>query len=321
MPVKTLDALLKEHDKYVSFADEPKERHYFPSGILALNYIMADNGGRGIPGGSLVQLIGEPKSGKSTLSLDFIAQAQRSGIKEVKLEDRSVNALYLDFEHSFDPLYAELLGVDLTKLLVITPFYAEEGFDLAEAFVMKGIQVVVVDSMGMLIPKDEEDKSHEDAPKVSSEAKPLGRFIKRINALADIHNAVIFFINHYRANISAMARSEKKAYGAWLARYGWKLTIQVRRTGTEVDRAKVEAFIEKTKLGVEGRKTNFEIVFGHGIDFDNHILTLGLGYGMIQKKHTWYSYGDYKSQGLTNVGDFYPMDEIREKVIAALQGE
>src|SRR6185503_7223772 len=152
MPVKTLDALLKEHDKYVSFADEPKERHYFPSGILALNYIMADNGGRGIPGGSLVQLIGEPKSGKSTLSLDFIAQAQRSGIKEVKLEDRSVNALYLDFEHSFDPLYAELLGVDLTKLLVITPFYAEEGFDLAEAFVMKGIQVVVVDSMGMLIP-------------------------------------------------------------------------------------------------------------------------------------------------------------------------
>jgi recombination protein RecA len=323
MPVKTLDTILKQYDEYIAFADEPRERHYFPSGILALNYIIDDNNpGKGIPGGSIVQLLGEAKNGKSTLSLDYIAQAQKTGIVELKIGGRAINAAIIDFEHSFDPNYAVLIGVDISKLLVVTPKYAEEGFDIAEALVNNGLQMIVIDSVGMLVTQSEEDKSNDDSEKVGSEAKALGRFLKRINALADLADALIIVINQYRANLSSAPHApDKKPYGARQLQYIAKATIKVARISNKDGKTEIEFFIEKTKMGAEGRKGKFSLIFGQGIDYDQHILTLANAYGMIQKKSSWYSYGDYKSQGLDNAGDNFPMDEIREKVIAALQGE
>lgn len=320
MAKNSLVSLIKDYEEYILFADQPRERYHFRSGILALNYIIANNGGLGIPGGTIVQLLGEAKHGKSTLSLDFIAQAQKTALKEVQIPIgkvvRTINAAILDFEHSFDPVYAESLGVDITKLLVLTPVYAEDGFNIAEALLEEGLQVLVIDSVGMLVSASEEDKGYDDNEKIGSEAKVLGRFLKRANALADVGNALIIVINHYRANLSPMARSDKKPYGARILQYAVKATIKVTRVSTKGDRAEVEAFIEKTKFGPEGLKASFNIVFGKGIDYAQHILTLAIGYGIIEKRGAWYYYRDYKAQGMDQATEIMPIDIIQQDIVS-----
>jgi recombination protein RecA len=127
----TLSKTLKDYKDSIRIASTEVTHHRFETGLIGLNAALGIDGY--IPGGSIIQLIGEPKHGKSTLSLDMIATAQRSGIKDIEIQDgkntRAVNALYLDFEHSFDPVYAKYIGVDTDKLLVVEARYGEEAFD------------------------------------------------------------------------------------------------------------------------------------------------------------------------------------------------
>lgn len=319
MGKSSLASVLKDSNKYISFADTERNRHHFPSGVLALNHIIADNDGKGIPGGTILQLLGEAKHGKSTLSLDFIAQAQKTDLLEIEIpngknQSRMINAALLDFEHSFDPVYAKMIGVDLSKLLVVSPVYAEEGFNIAEALLSEGLQLLVIDSIGMLVSETEEDKTFQDAEKIGVEAKVLGRFLKRANALIDLTDGLIIVINHYRANLSPMARSDKKPYGARILQYAVKATIKVTRTQTKDGKGETDVLIEKTKFGPEALHTRFSIVFGKGIDYKNHILTLSAECGIVQKSGSWYTYKDLKAQGLDSAADIFPIDEIQVKV-------
>lgn len=313
MPSKTLTTILKENRDIIRTADTEVYHHKFTTGILALNRAISTDGY--IPGGSVVQLIGEPKNGKSTLATDMVAQAQRSGIKDIEIPDgkktKVVNALWLDFEHSFDPVYAARLGIDLDKLLIVEARWGEEAFDIAEAFLAEGIQCVVVDSVPMFEPQSEEDKSFRDSAKVSSSAEPLTRILRRMLHLTHAADALLILINQYRANISSLSRKEKKAYGARVIQYIARVTIELVRTSNGNNSATVTATVEKTKLGPEKRQVAFDIIYGEGIDYAGHILDLAIEAGIVKKDGAWYYYGDISAHGKDKAKALFPIDTIR----------
>ncbi len=317
MANKSAAGYWKEYEKYLGIGSEPAQPTYFPSGITALNYVISAEGG--IPGGSIIELLGENGHGKSTLALDLLAQAQKKGLKDINVGGRIINAVILDFERSFDPDYAEIFGIDTDKVLVVRTKFAEDSFNIAEALILEGIQFVLVDSIGMLVSKEEADKDFNDPEKLAAEAKALGRFVKHANAYMD-ENTLVVLINHYRANISPMARTDKKAYGARIVQYAVKLILTLRRTSQDNGRDTIEVFVEKNKLGGRrGIKVEFQIVSTEGIDYAQHLLDLAEEFGIIEKRGAWYYYPGYtnpkyKAQGSAKAKVELPMDIIKDEV-------
>jgi len=287
-----LSKLLQQNRDTMRFADEEVEHHQFRTGLIGLNHVIGINGY--IPGGSIIQLIGEPKHGKSTLAADMVAQAQKSGVREIEIpynkKSRTVNAVWLDFEHSFDPDYASKIGIDVTKLLVLETRYGEEAFALVEALLAEGLQMVVVDSVSMFDPKSEEDKTLSDPEKMSAIANPLTRILRRMLHLVAAADALMILINQYRANISTMSRKEKKPFGARAIQYVVKVTIELVRVKNEQNKADVVATVEKTKLGAEGRQVPFQMQYGQGINYKHHVLTLAEEYGIIERAGARYTF-------------------------------
>lgn len=313
MTSKSAAAYWKEYEEYLGLGSELPEPKRFPSGLVAIHYALSAGGG--IPGGSIIQLLGEPGHGKSTLSMDLLAQAQKSGLREVNIDGRIVNAAILDFERSFDPDYAELFGVDVSKVLHIETKFAEDSFNIAEAALLEGLQFFIVDSIGVLVSKDEMDKDHNDAEKLGVEAKALGRFMKHVNAFMD-RNTLVVVINQYRSNISKMGNApDKKAYGARIMQYVTKLTLELRRIKQDGDRDHIEVFVQKNKLGGrKGIKLEFQIVSTEGIDYNQHLLDLAEEFGIVSKRGAWYYYGDQKAQGSDKAKKELPMDIIKDEI-------
>ncbi len=314
--MKSAAAYWKEYEDHLKV--DVDDKHYFPIGITALHHVSSANGG--IPGGSIIQLLGENGHGKSTLSMDLLANAQKSGLREVNINGRDINAIVLDFERSFDDDYAELFGVDVDKVWVIRTKFAEDSFNLAESALLSGIQFFLVDSIGMLVSKEEADKDHNDSEKVAAEAKALGRFTKHANAYMD-GKTLIVIINQYRANLKQIGHApEKKAYGARIMGYANKLTWELRKVKSEGERDYIEVFVAKNKLsGRKGIKVAFEIVSTEGIDYKQHDLDLAEEFGIIEKKGAYYYYPSYKNplykgQGKEKAKENLPMDEIKLEV-------
>lgn len=288
----SLSKLLQQNKVNMRIADEEVEHHQFRTGLIGLNHAIGAKGY--IPGGSIVQLIGEPKHGKSTLAADIVAQAQKSNVREIEIpynkKTKMINAVWLDFEHSFDSEYAEKIGVDTSKLLVLETRYGEEAFALVEALLAVGLQVVVVDSIPMFEPKSEEDKPLTDAEKVGASANPLTRIMRRMVHLVAFADALMIIINQYRSNISTMSRKEKKAFGARSVQYAARVTLELVRIKNEDDKAHVVATVEKTKLGAEGRQVHFQMQYGKGINYKQHVLTLAEEYGIIERAGARYTF-------------------------------
>lgn len=317
MPTKGLASVIKEFDDFLRIGDDPLPPHVFPTGLEALNYAISEY--RGIPGGAIIQLLGENGSGKSTLSLDLIKQAQATGLKEVEIKGRKINTVVLDIERSYDPDYADVFGIDSSKVLVVRTHFIEQSFTIAETLLLNGIQLVIVDSIGMMVANDEEDKTFSDNEKMAVEAKSLGRFTKRANAFMN-ERALVVIINHYRANISPVAKTDKKPFGARVVQYANKLTLELRRIKQEEDRDHIEVFISKNKLGgKKGQKVNFEIVSTEGIDYAQHTLNLAKEYLIVDQRGSWLNYGDMKAQGDEKAKDTFPMEEIKARVIKAME--
>jgi recombination protein RecA len=208
-----LTSLWKEYDKYLEPGNKnTADRMRFPSGIIGLDLALGNIDGitRGI-----VQIIGDESVGKTTLALRFLAEAQQTrDLIQVSTPDgNSYNALFMDFEHTYDTDYAAALGVDTSKLLVLEMPYAEQQFNIAEELILAGIQFIIIDSIAMVIPKAEEDKDFDDNVKVAGEAGLIGRALKRMNALAYSSDTLVLMLNQWRSNMSPMARTEKKPYG------------------------------------------------------------------------------------------------------------
>jgi recombination protein RecA len=329
MSTSNIASILVNNMHFFKLASEEYERHLFTSGIIGLPYAIGTPDG--IPGGTLLQLLGEPKHGKSTLALDFIAHAQRSAIKDIEIPltkktTRMINAVYVDFERSFDPVYAATIGVDLDKLLLLKTDWGEQSFDVVNALLVQGIQIVVIDSIPMFIPMSEEGKSIADSEKIASVAHALGKSVKRWIQLADSANALIILVNQYRAEMSQMTRREKKPFGARIVQYAVKVTIELVRIHNEKERATVQATVTKTKFGQEGRITEFDIVFGDGPDYGKHILTLAIEHDIIKQSGAWYSYvalnnKEYRAQGKRDAVKSFPMEEIKQRIIESLGEE
>jgi RecA/RadA recombinase len=322
MAQKSSAAIFKDYEDYLFDADELDAEYYFHTGIIALDTTLSEKGG--IPGGSIIQLLGEPSHGKSTFAYDLIAQAQKRGMKDVVVQGKPYNAVVLDIERSFNRHYAEIIGIDWRKVKIVRTPFAEQSFSIAETFLRAGIQFVLVDSIGMLVAADEEDKDYDDSERVAVEAKALGRFTKRVNAFMGLDTLVVI-INQYRANLKQMGHApEKKAYGARVMQYANKLTIELRRTGSDGDRTHITAFIAKNKLGGRiGINTEFDIVSTEGIDYWQHVLKLAIEYGIVIKRAAYYYYPTFENfthrvQGETKT-DTFPQQEITDKVIAFIK--
>lgn len=320
MAKDTLASIWKEYeDKVTSGNIDQSRRMRFPSGIVGLDLAIGSLEGmtRGI-----VEIVGAEATGKTTLSLQILAQTQRTGkLKEVLAPDgKRYNAVYLDIEHTFDKTYAADLGVDLDKMIVLHMTYAQDHFKMLEHLLVAGIQFVIIDSIPALIPKSEEEKEIDDNQKMADEANVLTRGIKRINALAANADALVIAINQFRANTSAMARTDKKTYGAWALRYFKSVTIELMRVERQDTRMVIEAFVSKNKMGAIGRKIRYEIEHGKGIDVMQHILRIAKEHDIVQEKGKGrWEYQDLKAHGEKKALALFPMQEIQEKVLAALK--
>ncbi len=313
-------ALWKEYEDYLKSGDtDQSNKMRFPTGIPGLDLAMGDMTS------SIVEIVGGEAVGKTTLCFTILAETQRTRkLVEIDTPMGSYNAVYLDFEHSYDNRYAAALGVDTKKLLVLSMTYAQQQFTVLEQLLDAGIQFVIIDSIAVLITQSEEEKTLNDNEKMADEAKVIGRAMKRINALAAAADALVLVINQYRANISTMAHTEKKSYGAWILKYLKKATIELTRIERKDTRMTIQAFVSKNKMGAIGKKIQYEIEHGKGIDIDQHILMLADFYDITEKSGTWWYYptkqdAQYKGQGEQNAIKNFPMLEIKEKVLQVMK--
>lgn len=290
--------------------------YFFPSSIKSLNRALGHS--EGIRGGTIMQLLAQPGHGKTTLALDYVAQAQRRGIKEVSVQinkkERQVNALFVDLERTFDSVYAAKIGVDLDKILVYRPDYAEQGLPVIEHLLENGIQIVVFDSVPALITKDEFDKEIDDPARMAGSANLLSRWILRLLGLVDNANALFIFINQYRANISTMARSEKKPYGPYALRYFSRITLELAKIRTEEEKLHIQVTVAKNKQGGGNHKCEYVMLNGKGLGPEYDVLSLALEYDIIQKAGAWYEYKGQKAQGMDNCVLIYDMKQIALEV-------
>jgi recombination protein RecA len=277
---------------------------------MSLNLAVGDI--RGIKAGRIVQLIGNPSSGKSTLALDLIANAQRQGLQ----------CAYVDFERTFDAGYSETLGVNLDSLRMVKPDFAEQGLEITELLVKEGnIQLVVIDSIPAAVPSSESEKGYNDAEKMAVAAGYITRFCRRVVPIVDNYNAIVLILNQYRANISTLARSESKPYGPRALGYASSLIIELTRVKNEELKTIVQARVTKNKLAPERKMSEFTLVYGTGPEVAVDLLTLAEQYGIVIKRGAWYVYGESKAQGIDNAKNLFPLEEIKAKLLEEVNRE
>jgi recombination protein RecA len=301
-----------------------KNHAYFPSSLVSLNKAIGDL--RGIQGGSLVQLLAEPGHGKTTLALDYIAQAQKTGIKDVTIslsprESTTINAVFVDLERTFDAAYAEKLGVDLAKLAVYKPDFAEQALPVLEHLLEQGLQVIVFDSVPAMITKDEFNKDVDEPARMAGSANLLSRWLVRIIGLVDNADAVVFFINQYRANISPMARSEKKPFGPRALKYYSKIILELVKIKTEDTRSTIQLTVTKNKQSADGARIEYYMRKGSGVSGTLDVFALAVDAGLITKSGSWYEYAGVKAQGVESAAELFNMTEIRTLVEKELANE
>lgn len=308
----------------MSMAGTEREHLWFPSSLPSVNYALGDM--RGIQGGSIVMLLAEPGHGKTTMALDFIAQAQQKGeLKEIEVKidkgTRIINALFVDLERTFDAEYASRIGVDVNKLAVYKPNYAEQALPVIEHLLEQGLQLVVFDSVPAMITKDEFDKDVDEPARMAGSANLLARWLVRLLGLVDNADALFVFINQYRANISPMARSEKKPYGTRALRYFSKIILELVKIKNEDDRSTIQMTVSKNKQAPEGQKVEYLMRKGQGVSAMHDVFACAVDAGLIRKNGSWFEYEGHKAQGADSAIAQFPMAEIRMKVEAELSND
>lgn len=308
----------------MSLGKTREARTYFPSSLPSLNRAIGDM--RGIQGGSLVQLLAEPGHGKTTLALDYLAQAQKQGLKLVPVtlgsrETFEINAVFVDLERTFDPDYAERLGVDLARLAVYKPDFAEQALPVLEHLLEQGLQLVIFDSVPAMITKDEFSKDVDEPARMAGSANLLSRWLIRIIGLVDNADAVVFFINQYRANLSPMARSEKKPFGPRALRYYSKIILELVKIKTEDTRSTIQLTVTKNKQSAEGSRIEYFMKKGNGVSGPLDVFFLAIEFGIVRKSGSWFEYDGVKAQGMESAVETFPMDQIKLDVEKELMNE
>lgn len=290
-----------------------------PTGSISLDYAL---GVGGYPRGRIIEIYGPESSGKTTLALHAIAEAQKTG----------GIAAFIDAEHAFDRFYAQSLGVDITNLLVSQPDNGEQALEIADQLIRSAaIDVVVIDSVAALTPRAELEGDMGDN-RVGLQARLMSQALRKLTATVGKTNTTCIFINQLREKIGIMFGNPETTTGGNALKFYSSVRLDIRKASAIKDGENVLGYLTrvkvvKNKVAPPFRKAEFEITFGQGINRVGEIVDLGVEFGIISKSGSWFSYGGSKlAQGrdaAKNVLADNPelCEEIIEKIQAAMRGE
>ena len=267
------------------------------TGSLSLDLAL---GVGGVPKGRVVEIYGPESSGKTTMSLHIIAEAQKSG----------GTCAFVDAEHALDPVYAEKLGVDTDELLVSQPDTGEQALEITDMLVRSGaVDVVVVDSVAALTPKAEIEGDMGDSH-VGLQARLMSQALRKLTGNIKRSNCIVIFINQIRMKIGVMFGSPETTTGGNALKFYASVRLDIRRIGAikkgdEVVGNETRVKVVKNKVAPPFRQATFEILYGEGISREGEIIELGVAQGLIEKSGAWYSHGGNRiGQGKENVRNF-----------------
>lgn len=257
-----------------------------PTGSIALDIA---TGVGGIPKGKIIEIFGPESSGKTTLALHVIAEAQkRGGI-----------AVFIDAEHALDPKYAQKIGVDLDNLYISQPDYGEQALEIAESLLRSGaVDVIVIDSVAALVPKDELEGEIGEAH-VGKQARLMAQALRKLKSLAHNANAAVIFINQLREKIGVMFGNPETTPGGRALKFFADMRLDVRRIGDAKEGdsrigSRVRVKVVKNKLAPPFREAEFDMIYGEGICKLCDLIDTASELGVIKKSGAWYSYGEIR---------------------------
>ncbi|MCC6063558.1 MAG: recombinase RecA [Thermocrinis sp.] len=257
-----------------------------PTGSLALDIA---TGVGGIPKGKIIEIFGPESSGKTTLALHVIAEAQKKG----------GIAVFIDAEHALDPKYAQKIGVDLDNLYISQPDYGEQALEIAESLLRSGaVDVIVIDSVAALVPKDELEGEIGEAH-VGKQARLMAQALRKLKSLAHNANAAVIFINQLREKIGVMFGNPETTPGGRALKFFADMRLDVRRIGDAKEGdskigSRVRVKVVKNKLAPPFREAEFDMIYGEGICKLCDLIDTASELGVIKKSGAWYSYGEVR---------------------------
>jgi recombination protein RecA len=265
----------------------------------------------GFPRGRISEIFGPESSGKTTIALQVVAEAQKVGGM----------AAYIDVEHALDPAYARKLGVDVDNLLVSQPDYGEQALEITNALIASGsIDVLVVDSVAALVPKAELDGEMGDSF-MGVHARLMSQAMRKLTGIVSKSNTCLIFINQIREKIGVMFGNPETTTGGRALKFYSSLRADIRRIaaikdGDVVTGNRTKVKIVKNKMAPPFREAEFDIIYGEGISKEGDLVDLGVAHNMIEKSGAWYSYkGERIGQGRENVKQFLKDNpDIRKKI-------
>jgi len=263
----------------------------------------------------VVELYGPESSGKTTLALHIIAQAQRAG----------GTAAFIDAEHALDAQYAKKLGVDTDNLLISQPDTGEQALEITETLVRSGaIDCIVIDSVAALVPKAEIDGEMGDSH-MGLQARLMSQALRKLTGTVSKSKTSVIFINQIRMKIGVMFGNPETTTGGNALKFYSSVRLDIRRIsslkeGDEVIGSRVRVRVVKNKVAPPFKEAEFDIMFGTGINYEGEILDIATNHNLIQKSGTWFSYGEERmGQGRENARAFLQNNpEIKEKLKAAI---
>ena len=270
----------------------------------------------GVPRGRVIEIFGPESSGKTTIALQVIAEAQKNGGM----------AAFVDAEHALDPIYAKKLGVDVDNLLVSQPDYGEQALEIAEALVRSGaIDVLVVDSVAALVPKAELDGEMGDSH-VGLQARLMSQALRKLTGIVAKSRTCLIFINQIREKIGVMFGNPETTTGGRALKFYSSVRIDIRRIGAikdgdQVVGSRTKVKIVKNKTAAPFREAEFDIVYGEGISHEGDLIDLAVNLNLVEKSGAWFSYkSDRIGQGRENAKQFLRENtDIREKLEAEVR--
>ena len=316
---------MAEQNKTLTMAIDQIERQYGKGSIMkmndqtSVNYSSISTGalsldfsiGSGIPKGRIIEIYGPESSGKTTLTLHIVSEAQKAG----------GSAAFIDAEHALDPVYAKNIGINVDELLISQPDSGEQALDIAETLVKSGaLDVIVIDSVAALVPKAELDGDIGDTH-VGLQARLMSQALRKLTGIVSKSKTSVIFINQIRHKIGVMFGSPETTSGGNALKFYSSVRLDIRRIaqikdGDQVVGNRTKVKVVKNKVGPPFRLTEFDIMYGKGISYEGDLLDLALKGNIIEKTGSWFSYSDQKiGQGREKVKRLLLEDKKLKKEI------